>query len=70
MTCTANTLPGDRKRLLASGFDAYVGKPFTKEELLDTLHTVLATACPSGPPESDRQGLPVEAPLKGQRLAA
>ncbi len=49
VTCTAHTRPGDRERLLASGFDAYVGKPFTKEELLDTLHTVLANSGPSGP---------------------
>ena len=57
VTCTANTLPGDRERLLASGFNAYVGKPFTKEGLLDTLHTVLGL---SWPPESDRQGMPVK----------
>ncbi len=59
VTCTANTLPGDRERLLASGYDAYVGKPFTQEERLETLHTVLAPAGPSGPPERDRQGLPL-----------
>ncbi len=70
VTCTVNTLLGDRERLLASGFDAYLGKPFTKEELLDTLHTVLATSGLSWPPESDRQGMPVEAPPERQRLAA
>lgn len=68
--CTANTLPGDRERLLASGFDAYVGKPFTKEGLLDTLHTVLASSRLSGHAEDDRQGMPVEAPPERQRLAA
>ena len=52
VTCTANTRPGDRERFLASGFDAYVGKPFTKKGLLDTLHTVLGL---SWPPESDRR---------------
>ncbi len=45
VTCTANTRPGDRERFLALGFDAYIGKPFTEEELLDTLHTVLASSC-------------------------
>ena len=70
VTCTANTRPGDRERFLASGFDAYLGKPFTKEGLLDTLHTVLATSGPSLPPESDQQGMPVEAPPERQRLAA
>ncbi len=70
VTCTANTRPGDRERFLASGFDAYLGKPFTEERLLDTLHTVLATSGPSWPPESDRQGLPVAAPPERQRLAA
>ncbi len=70
VACTANTRPGDKERFLASGFDAYVGKPFTEQGLLDTLHTVLATSGPSWPPESDRQGMPVEAPPERQRLAA
>ena len=69
-TPTANTRPGDKERFLASGFDTYVGKPFTEEGLLDTLHTVLATSGPSGHAESDRQGMPVEAPPERQRLAA
>ncbi len=43
---TSNTWPGDRERFLASGFDAYIGKPFTEEELLDTLRSVLATSQP------------------------
>ncbi len=70
VTCTANTRPGDRERLLASGFDAYVGKPFTEEELLDTLDTLLASSGPSGNTESDRRGVSVEAPPEDQRLAA
>lgn len=44
VTCTSNTGPGDKERLLASGFDAYIGKPFTEEELIDTLRAVLITS--------------------------
>ncbi len=64
VTCTSNTRPGDRERFLASGFDAYVGKPFTEEELLDTLHTVLAASRLSRHIESDRQSMPEEASLE------
>ena len=38
IACTAYTSFGDRERLLESGFDRYVAKPFTKEQL----HNVLA----------------------------
>ncbi len=68
--CTANTRPGDKERFLASGFDAYVGKPFTKEGLLDTLRAVLATARSSRPAESRRRGVPVVTSLERQSLAA
>ncbi len=44
VACTSNTEPGSKEHLLASGFDAYIGKPFTDEELLDTLLAVLATS--------------------------
>ena len=70
VTCTANTRPGDRERFLASGFDDYIGKPFTEEELLGTLHTLLASGGSSRLAESDCQDVSVEAPLEGQRLAA
>ncbi len=46
VACTSNTWSGDRERFLASGFDAYIGKPFTEEELLDLLRAVLATSRP------------------------
>jgi CheY-like chemotaxis protein len=41
---TAHALPGDADRLLAEGFDAYLGKPFTRSELLDTLASVRPAA--------------------------
>ncbi len=34
---TANTMSGDRERCLAAGFDAHVGKPVQREELLERL---------------------------------
>ncbi len=37
---TAYALPGDRERLLGDGFDDYVGKPFTKQDLFRALDTV------------------------------
>lgn len=40
---TAYALPGDRERFLASGFDGYIGKPFTRKQLYAVLETVLAT---------------------------
>jgi len=34
---TAYALPGDRERLLESGFNAYISKPFTRASLMETL---------------------------------
>ena len=34
---TAYALPGDRERLLESGFNEYISKPFTRQSLMDTL---------------------------------
>lgn len=34
---TGFVMPGDREHLLASGFDAYLGKPFFRDDLLTTL---------------------------------
>ena len=39
---TAYALPGDRERFLEEGFDEYIGKPFTKQQLLKVLEGVLA----------------------------
>jgi CheY-like chemotaxis protein len=40
---TAQAMPGDRERLLAVGFDAYIAKPVTKVVLFDTLESVART---------------------------
>lgn len=34
---TAYSMPGDREELLDEGFDGYVGKPFSKEDLLEAI---------------------------------
>lgn len=34
---TANSMPGDRERYVDSGCDAYVAKPITRNELLNTI---------------------------------
>ncbi len=38
---TAYVLPGDRERFLRAGFDAYIGKPFTRDELLQVLTEIV-----------------------------
>ena len=40
---TAFALPGDRERFLSAGFDGYLGKPFTKQQLFDAIGRVLET---------------------------
>ena len=39
---TAATAKGHRERILAGGFDGYVAKPFTPEQLLEAIRAVLA----------------------------
>jgi len=38
---TAHALPGDREKLLESGFDGYVGKPIQMDRLLAEMVRVL-----------------------------
>ena len=41
---TAYAMPGDRKRFEQEGFDAYVSKPFSQDDLLGTVQTCLAAS--------------------------
>lgn len=41
LALTAYALPGDRERFLEMGFDAYVGKPFSRKVLFDKLEEYL-----------------------------
>jgi CheY-like chemotaxis protein/anti-sigma regulatory factor (Ser/Thr protein kinase) len=41
LALTAYALPGDQGEFLQAGFDAYLAKPFTAEELLDALAQIL-----------------------------
>jgi two-component system cell cycle response regulator DivK len=34
---TASVMKGDRERIIAGGFDGYLGKPFRRQELLDAV---------------------------------
>jgi PAS domain S-box-containing protein len=38
---TAFALPGDRERFLSTGFDGYLGKPFTKQQIMTALSQAL-----------------------------
>ncbi len=38
---TAYALPGDRERFLQAGFDGYIGKPFTKQQLFRMMDQIL-----------------------------
>ena len=44
---TAYGLPGDRERFLAAGFDAYLTKPFGRNDLRDAIAAAIATRTPS-----------------------
>ncbi len=41
MALTAHSLPGDRERFIAAGFDTYVSKPINATELYATIHALL-----------------------------
>lgn len=41
LALTAYAMPGDRDRFLKEGFDAYVSKPFTRNELLEAIQVLL-----------------------------
>ena len=46
---TAYAMPEDRARFLEAGFDAYLGKPFTEEQLRTLLTQMLPTLADPGP---------------------
>ncbi|MDX1545914.1 MAG: response regulator [Rhodothermales bacterium] len=50
VACTAYALPQDRERFLSAGFDAFVGKPFTRRHLLAALGRFHPEVLPPGPP--------------------
>lgn len=45
---TAHTLPGDRKRAMEAGFDAYISKPINLPRLIETLAAFLPPAQSDG----------------------
>lgn len=44
---TAYAMPGDRKNFLDAGFDAYISKPFTRDDLLAIIESTLPSVRPS-----------------------
>ena len=44
LAVTAYALPGDRERLMHAGFDGYLSKPFTRQELLESIRRLLETS--------------------------
>jgi len=46
---TANAMKGDRERLLAAGFDAYMDKPIDIRTLPDALRRLTSAPSPGGP---------------------
>ncbi len=63
VACTAYAMRGDSERFLAAGFDAHVGKPFTREQLLKAVRTTLARA-------RDARALLLQSALAQTRAAA
>jgi CheY-like chemotaxis protein len=41
LALTAYAMPGDQERFIQTGFDGYISKPFTREELLESIHRAL-----------------------------
>lgn len=63
---TAFAMVGDRDRIMATGFDAYIAKPIDPQELLDTIRTLLpapahAPAATPQPPARHAVALPTAA---------
>ncbi len=43
LACTAYALPGDQERFLSAGFDGYISKPFTRQQLTTTIQQVVGS---------------------------
>lgn len=41
---TAYAMPGDRETFIEEGFDAYISKPFTRDDLTDIIESTLQSA--------------------------
>jgi len=52
---TALAMVGDRERLLAAGFDAYIPKPIDPESFLEEIQSTLRSAA-GAPRDSEREG--------------
>ena len=48
LAVTAYALPGDEERFIEAGFDAYLPKPFTRDQLLWALEDVVAARTAPG----------------------
>lgn len=44
---TAYAMPGDRENFINAGFDAYISKPFTRDNLMSVIDSTLEAARPS-----------------------
>lgn len=44
---TAYAMPGDRETFIEKGFDAYVSKPFTRDDLTEVITSVLESKRPA-----------------------
>jgi CheY-like chemotaxis protein len=47
VACTAYAMPGDEEQFLKAGFDAYLAKPFRKDELVSVMTGMVHNAAPS-----------------------
>lgn len=45
---TAFALPGDRERFLSAGFSGYLGKPFTRKQLMEVLYSTIPALVETG----------------------
>lgn len=51
VACTAYALPGSRAKFLGAGFNEYIGKPFTKKQLVETVQKAMQREAADALPE-------------------